>query len=1011
MSLFLRIFNVKRIFSLTILCVAGVWCCAAAAENLPQTDISDLTAQKIYAIAQDRNGRTMQTIRDRLDITDENGNTALCLAQQNQDKESMKMLLVFGASDEVDCYDEDDPICAIIAGEKLKINGAGWLALGTAAAAGAVYGISELIDDDSCPSGYSKRYRDVSACGIHPEGWIYEAHPKHKKCGKCTPKTYDTGCTTLWQSVNDCGEHPEGWNFESSGYAGDEVCGICTPKQCVNRDSTTVRGENIRYTDIEYCPHRDYMVPISSEQKGWAGVHGCYICNYACDEKTGFAAMNSCVNNADGHAAYDCLRDADTQCYYRDKAKTCPTVNTTTTRGSSVSYAEKANCPVRKYLEVTDVTPGAWSGDGQCYTCNYACDEKYGFANETTCKTNKSGGEGYVCQLDPNTQCYYRSRTPNPETPDGGEDDCPEGYSTAYQSQSNCAVLGGIPEGWTWSQSGWSGELKCGKCEAKTCSVGSTAYKTIADCPAVTNKIAVAVQAVENNYAGAEPCNECIYWCDPAQRAFATQEACQANASGLQCVEADGCWVIKDECPDGYHTWIQNCNDKAHPDGWNLDENGKSNGLNCNKCVPIPCSPANVTDVSTCGPSGENGWKLEFTGYSGDNECKTCKAKECPNTEKEGGCSAGAYETETAVQSGNYAGNTPCYTCSYTCYNSYDSQAACEAAASSTQYCKEVIDNISCWRPVEYACPAGYTAGLKPEDCDTYKGGYEEQTILVPDPAGSKGLDGSGNVADCYTCGFDCKGTHDGWPLVTGKNEEGYIYIEIWSGCYLKQLPGNGSYGQCVDQNGQINTAYPESYITEEGCPKIQQAPETSNDSWLQVKLEGYFYAGEQCYLCASNPCSVQEEGTDTQCNQRGFVRGAEVAVTSGTTACYTCDCDTENGYYDKAESVPDCAGSVSSLSNYNGKQCYFCASATRMLSSAWERVNNQTLIIRHEEGDYYGDVTINAKASAPVVDEETGEVIGGDAVGSIHCCITRVPNAEVALPIRGIARAVLTRG
>ncbi len=1103
MSLFVTALRLKRFFALGLFLAFQSSLAVAAETNLPLAAEEITTPQQIYSLAQDRNGRAMEAVRSQINIADENGNTALCLAQQNKDKESYKMLLVFGASKDVECHDDTDPVCAIIVGEKLKVNGAGWL-LGAAATAGAIYGITELIDDDdSCPSGYSKHYSNVASCGrTGAEGWVYEQHWKHKKCGKCTPKTYDTGCTTLWQSVNDCGEHPEGWNFEMSGYSGDEVCGICTPKVCptlaetptsvgsstfyhtpghcpvreymspenvvqvaysgdkpcyrcdykcdeVNgfaatntcelnslgkvayecvRDAATqcyyrrgpkscpvenspqIVGSDPRFTAIEYCPPRRNMKVTSVTQSGWSGEYGCFSCHYECDGENGFTSETSCKTNTSGGEGYICQLDPTTQCYYRSKTATpdtptapekpCPTVDTPQTKGAKINYDTPANCPFRKYMIAESVTPNGWSGENQCFNCNYQCDGENGFTSETTCKTNTSGKEGYVCQLDPSSQCYYRSRTVNPDSPDGGEKECPTDYSTEYQNANDCAKKGGQKEGWIFSSNGVSGEKICGKCDAKSCPTdSSTEYTAVDKCPVKSYKVAVAVNPV--GYAGAKTCNKCVYYCDPNQRAFVSEEICETNAAGAVCEYIDGCYVVKDDCPEGYHTYIQNCNNKLHPEGWNRQQNGESNGLGCYKCVAKTCALPNVTDVSSCGASAANGWELIINGYAGDEECKICEAKTCPSSEEEGGCSAGTYEAATASGTSNYAGDTQCYTCNYICKNSYDSESACQAAASSTQYCKSETNNITCWYPVEYACPAGYTAGLKKEDCDTYKNGhYYEQTIVEPDDENSKGLDSSGNVADCYKCGFNCTGTHDGNDLVASKSELGYVYTGIWGDptCYLKQLPGDGGYGQCVDRNGLIGSAYPQSYIDAEGCSKIQSGGATSADSWRKIELAGYYYAGEQCWLCASTPCSDQKIGTDTQCNMDGFTIGVEdTTITSGMSKCYTCNCDTANGYYSSAAEVTGCATTVTSLKNYNGKECFYCASAARALSARRDVINNQTLIINHADGDYYGNTTINAKATAPVTDETTGEVFGGNAEGSITL-YNSASNANVSL-------------
>lgn len=979
---------------------------------------ADPTPEQIYNAAKIRDGKALQNYKKFINIEDENGQTALCLAQQNKDKYSYEMLLVFGANRDVSCHDDKDPICAIVVGEKLKLTPAGaWILAGTATA-GAIAGIAAGTDlynhHEPCPEGYSKRYKTVADCGTTgAEGWIWEDGGIHHRdqCGKCTPKEYDTGCSILYQSVTDCGPHAgEGWEWSSSGYAGDVQCGICSPKKCPITESPRTKGSSTFYHTPYHCPIIKFMKPTAPTHAGWYGEEECFTCNYQCDEKTGFASAATCQTNTEGAIGFTCQLDPTSQCYYRshtanpdapDGGKNeCPIDNTQNRIGSKVEYVNENACPTKKFMQTTGVERIAFSGDEGCYTCLYQCDEETGFATAATCQTNTEGGNGYTCQLDPASGCYYRSHTSTPDTPDGGKNECPENYDVKYQEVADCVkYLGGTTSGWSWTQNGYSGEEKCGQCSPKTCEApSSTIYKDTADCPAIANKIPVAIQAT-GNYAGAESCNECIYWCDPAQRSFPSPEACEANAAGLQCIETNGCYVIKDDCPEGYHTWIQNCNNKQHPSGWKLETNGSSNGISCNKCVEIPCSPSNVTDVSTCGSTGAAGWELVNNGYSGDDLCQTCQALTCPSSEETGSCSAGTYENVTATQTENYAGNTPCYNCDYSCRNSYESQTECQAAAASTQYCKEATNNITCWYPVEYACPSGYIAGLKVEDCDTYKNGhYYDQTIVVPDSENSQGIDSEGNVANCLQCGFDCTGTHDGKPLVTDKTAQGYVYFEVWADpkCYLQQLPGDGSYGQCVDQDGKIGSAYPESYINAEGCPKIQNAETTTNEnSWQIVELVGFYYASEQCYLCASNPCSNQKTGTDTQCNQTGFTKGeVDSAISSGTTACYTCKCDTANGYYASESEVPDCADNVKSVSNYNGMSCYYCSVTTAsQLSLINDTINNQTQIVYHSDGDYQGNANINAGATTQTEDDP----LSGEAIGSLTV-YNSASNAKIAL-------------
>ncbi|MCM1323858.1 MAG: hypothetical protein NC218_06825 [Acetobacter sp.] len=942
MSLFDINFRLNK--ALAVMFLSATTATIALAENtLPQIAETETTPQQIYEIAQERNGRALSVLRDYINIKDDNGNTALCLAQQNKDKESFKMLLVFGASKDVECYDDTDPVCAIIVGERLKVAGAGWL-LGAAATAGAIYGASELLDNKKCPSGYSSKYQSVADCGTHPEGWIWEWNKKDedgKKCGRCTPKSYDTGCTTLWQSANDCGEHPEGWNFESSGYAGDEVCGICSPKQCVNRDSTTVRGENIRYTSLEYCPHRNYMRAISQEQKGWSGVHGCYICNYTCDETTGFAAQNNCENNAEGHAAYNCSKDAETQCYYRTSSKSCPIVNTAQTKGASVAYTTVGNCPFRKYMVAESVTPNGWSGEGECFNCNYKCDEEYGFSSEATCKTNKSGQEGYICQLDPTTQCYYRSKTPTPDNPTTPEKPCAEGYDTAYQSAANCVLIGGVEDGWTWAQSGWSGELKCGKCTPNTCSGnGSTTITDISTCPIVPNKIPVAVQAA--GYAGTEACNECIYWCDPAQSAFNTEAACKANVTDLNCQldAASGCWVAQDGCPEGYSTRISSC---TPDDGYDRNCNGVSpnNGKSCCRCDPRTCDIGSV-EVKNCNDKTHpSGWFYDIVDHAGTENCGVCEEKDCSAGVTS--CSSGIYYDSVADTSEvlSYSGNTPCYRCTIKCKNNTMTYEECVDGISEPE-----IGTKYCTSPEGHGCYVYANCQYKSiEDCPGYSSHPDHVTWT---PAAKGG---------CGSCSFDCSG---------------------------KELGGNGYWYSAVT------------------CKDA--------DGWT-----GGLIAGTNCYYCTAKVCSglvsesvskedcyhSQCDGKSCECSLAESEFSPATTTNSGGVPCWLCAYSPKcaDGYQESTEGADEtdykCRGAT---------KCYKTNPVTASLFST-DTPNNQTLIIHHTEGDYAGTANINAQATAPLTNEETGEVYGGDAVGSITV-YNSASNASVTLQ-QGGNRAV----
>ena len=59
---------------------------------------------------------------------------------------------------------------------------------------------------------------------------------------------------------------------------------------------------------------------------------------------------------------------------------------------------------------------------------------------------------------------------------------CPAGYSTEYQSVSDCGNGTGGSVGWTYTSSGSVGSVRCGKCTSNPCSDGSISYQSAANC-------------------------------------------------------------------------------------------------------------------------------------------------------------------------------------------------------------------------------------------------------------------------------------------------------------------------------------------------------------------------------------------------------------------------------------------------------------------------------------------------------------------------------------------------
>ena len=128
--------------------------CTVAAPHSAQA-ATKLTPTHLYSWAKNGNLNRLRQFQRYINLKDQNQNTALCIAQQHQDSKAYTLLLKFGASTKVSCHNNNDPICAVIAGEKTKVSPAAWWLLGAGAAAGAY----ALLNNDGghkhkkCPAG------------------------------------------------------------------------------------------------------------------------------------------------------------------------------------------------------------------------------------------------------------------------------------------------------------------------------------------------------------------------------------------------------------------------------------------------------------------------------------------------------------------------------------------------------------------------------------------------------------------------------------------------------------------------------------------------------------------------------------------------------------------------------------------------------------------------------------------------------------------------------------------
>ena len=748
-----------------------------------------LTPAHLYNWAKTGNITRLQQFKRYINLQDRNRNTALCLAQQAEDRDAYALLLKFGASTKVPCHDDDDPICAVIAGEKTKISPAGILLLGAGAAAGAYF----LLDDDDggddpvCPVDYpstspcrpsgnefvtdqdSKSVNDITCykCTYTcAPGWSAGTCPAGKACNTITSpvQCYQvTGCPIDYPFTDKGLCEADGYTCTES--ASGSGCWKRTGSQTCPVD----------YPDTKPCLPSDkgYTTTQDSVQQGF---NTCYKCAYECApgwnagscpagltcdtitspvqcyQKKG---CDTSAGNYDTQQAcelanpgYDCTQAAN-QCWVPGTASQCPAGYDTaiqtpadcgvggtsgwevifngTSGGKQCGKCQALACdtgttqcePAGTGFTLTSKENGDYSGNTPCLTCTYACASNY-YTSENACTNNGA----YQCSsvTDHGLTCWLR----------GNAEQCEIG-STEYQSVADCGNGTQGANGWTYTEHGMSGNLKCGECTPKTCQDGSSTAKCT---PGTYTKVA---SETEHGAAGDSICYLCTYACNESN-AFSQQSTCQAGGYTCTTTTENGktCYIRNgsQSCPSEYNNGTTPCSGGT---GYTYSQETTTVGSNtCYKCTyscasgwtagscpsgktctnsitsPVACytgaqcpSDYPFTSQTTCqeggytcteSASGSGCWKQTgstscpsgySTAYQSVDNCGTSKAngwtfsssgtsggKVCGKcTEKDcssgqtTACATSSYANVGTENTGAYSGDTKCFTCSYTCNN------------------------------------------------------------------------------------------------------------------------------------------------------------------------------------------------------------------------------------------------------------------------------------------------------------------------------------------------------
>ena len=489
-----------------------------------------------------------------------------------------------------------------------------------------------------CPSGYTAGLEDCSG-KAHPEGWNYSSNGTSggQVCGKCTEKTCTNGASTSNTSVSSCGVGgSEGWNFSINGYAGDTACGLCTARTCdtgstditsaADCQTTGINGWTINRVDYagntacnecvaktcpvgsstsQTCNNGTYTTGSAQETGSFQGNTPCYECSYACNESNAFASQTNCTNGG-----YTCTTTTENgkTCYIRNGSQSCPseynngttpcsggtgyTYNQeTTTVGSNICYKctyscasgwTAGSCPSGKTCTNSITSPVA------CYT-GAQCPSDYPFTSQATCQEG-----GYTCtESASGSECWKQT----------GSTSCPSGYSTAYQSVDNCGTS--KANGWTFSSSGTSGGLVCGKCTKKDCSSGQTTACT-------TSSYANVGTENTGAYSGDTQCFTCSYTCNNTS-GF---DSCPTGASSCGTDSVSGCkYVISCDASKGYILTNGTCACDSR-----FSYNSCPTGANCSQCEGKygidSCKEGYIEDNGTCISENAFNSKLTLTNQT-----------------------------------------------------------------------------------------------------------------------------------------------------------------------------------------------------------------------------------------------------------------------------------------------------------------------------------------------------------------------------------------------------------
>ena len=973
---------------ITLITMVAVFCSFVISPVMAATKLSPY---HLYRWAKTNNYSRLHQYKRYINLQDENQNTALCLAQQAKDRDSYITLLRFGASTDVDCHDDDDPICAIIAKEKYKLSPA-WLLLGAGAAAIAFGNSGGGSSDKETPCDKEK-YPHLNTCPI--------GQKSIDKCQDSAGTHHICACDesqNRYQDQTTCQTNSKGQIGYDCSTQEETGCFLRTELLCISPEITSC------------TPAKEGFILNDTETGNYAGETACHSCSYTCD-----ISQNYIENCPSGYSCSSSTTQGSTTC---SKIISCDEIT------QFSICPEGKNCSSTTKYGITCYQPLSDICDRTNFPYDEPCSNTTGLKTANTCTETTVDGTFtyYQCECDDNTG-YYPSSTTDLKT---------------------CGTSGS--NGWEFTTSQYNG-ITCKTCNHLSCELPSTT-----SCQAPQTGF-IAHQTETGLFEGETPCLNCSYTCDASlyyNTTCPTGYSCSGSSitqDSTTCVKAMACDETTQfsTCPTG-----KTCSSSTN---YGITCY-KVLGDECNKTIyntTIPCTDttglkivdtcteiteietityyqcacdetsgyysSSTTDLKTCGSSGSNGWEF-ITGNYGSFTCKTCQMLTCGTNDYGYGapnCPTISGLDVSSSSSSNYQGNDQCYTCQYSCGSGYyENETDCNDDASAVgKTCSPKTfttqkGSITCYQIGNCdtsiynfdTCPIGMTSSgscsdtsgthhqCVPNDCSAYE--YNPCPIYTTDVAECTTNNSEGTSDQTtYQCACDATSGYysstasistcgssgsKGWEFIPLNNSpfnckycqekicntaEGFYDIcpVAISGMKLTSTTSTTAYkgetaclvcSYTCDTSLNYNTTCPAGYsctgsnISQgtTSCVKAMACDETTQFSTCPTSktCSSSTNYGITCYKVLGDACNRTTYPYDEDCTQTNGLKTVDTCTETtqtGTSTYYQCACDETSGYYSSSTTDLKTCGSSGSngwefiTGNYGSFTCKTCQMLT----------------------------------------------------------------------------------